>query len=355
MYYRGAMTARSPRAVVAGAGGFIGTAVIAALEADGYQVVRVGRTGTVRWDDRGALEAAVEGAALVVNLAGKSVNCRYTDANRDEILRSRLETTRVLSRAIMRADEPPRLWLNASTATIYRHAMVTPHTEAGGEPGTGFSVDVARAWEEAFFDGDLPSTRRVALRMAIVLGDGPATRLLFTLARTGLGGAQHDGWSPRHRRYRGIGSDPTGDTQPWHRTRGRQRFSWIHIDDVVGAIRFVRDRDDLSGPVNLASPNPADNRTLMRLIRRQVGMPLGVPSARWMLEPAMWALRTEPELVLKSRWVLPGRLLDAGYRFRHPHLEAALADIAASSSRGRGLFGLRRRRGPGRTTRSDRP
>lgn len=316
-----------PRAVVAGAGGFIGEALVAALTDDGYDVVTVGRTAAVRWDDPAALAAAVDGPDLLVNLAGKSVDCRYTDRNRDEILRSRVETTRALHAAVAAASAPPRLWLNASTATIYRHAMDRPNTESGGELGQGFSVDVARSWERAFFAGELPRTRRVALRLAIVVGDGPASRMLLTLARTGLGGPQHDGWVPPHRRYRGIGDEPTGDRPPWYRTRGRQRFSWVHIEDVLRAVRFLIERDDISGPVNVAVPEASDNRTLMRTLRGVVGMPVGLPSLRWMLEIAMWVLRTEPELILKSRWVFPERLVDAGFRFAHTDLRAAFAEV----------------------------
>ena len=224
------------------------------------------------------------------------------------------------------------MWFNASTATIYRHAMDRPNTETAGELGEGFSVDVARNWEREFFEGDLPHTRRVALRMAIVLGDGPATNTLLTLARIGLGGPQIDGWWFPHRRYRGIGPTPTGNGRsPWHRTKGRQKFSWVHIDDVVGAIRFLRDRDDIAGPVNIASPHPADNRTLMRTLRAAVGMRIGLPAWRWMLEPAMWLLRTEPELILKSRWVVPETLAAAGYRFEHPDLQEAVATTVAST------------------------
>lgn len=314
-------------AVVAGATGFVGTALTRALADDGYEVLELGRRGPITWDDTDAIDRAVDGAALLVNLAGKSVNCRYTNANRDEILRSRVDTTRRLREAVARAARPPRVWMNASTATIYRHAMDRPNTETTGDLGQGFSVDVARNWEREFFAGELPGTRRVALRMAIVLGDGPATNLLFRLARVGLGGPQIDGWWFPHRRYRGIGPDATGGTSPWHRTRGRQKFSWVHLDDVIAAIRFLRDRDDISGPVNLAVPNPADNRTLMRSLRRSVGMPVGLPAWRWMLEPAMWALRTEPELVLKSRWVLPERLTDHGFRFAFADLDAAIDDV----------------------------
>lgn len=332
------------RAVVAGASGFVGMALVAALREEGYTVARIGRGthpvsaetggdaapghalhGNAAWGDAERIRRTVDGAELVVNLAGKSVNCRYTDANRDEILRSRVETTRQLRHAIAEADAPPALWLNASTATIYRYALDRPQDEIDGELGTGFSSDVARAWEEEFFTGDLPATRRAALRMAIVLGDGPATHLLATLARVGLGGAQHDGWWFPHRRYRGIGAHPAADGRaPSHRSRGRQRFSFIHIDDVTRAVRFIRDTPELDGPINLSTPRASDNRTLMAALRRVVGAPFGLPAARFMLEPAMWALRTEPELVLKSRWAVPTRLTQAGFTFAHPELEPAL-------------------------------
>ncbi|WP_341998082.1 DUF1731 domain-containing protein [Microbacterium sp. LWH7-1.2] len=324
------MTGAHQVAVVAGASGFVGGAVVRAFSQDGYDVRTIGRSGAdATWDDGRTIRSLVDGAAVLVNLAGKSVNCRYTDANRDEILRSRVETTKTLREAVTDAATPPRVWLNASTATIYRYAMDRAQTEIGGELGEGFSVDVARNWEDEFFAGDLPETRRVALRMAIVVGDGPATRTLLRLARLGLGGTQYDGWWWAHRRYRGIGAHPTGIGRPsWHRSGGRQRFSWIHLDDVVGAVRFVRDRPEIAGPVNLAAPEASDNRTLMATLRRVVGQPIGLPAYRFMLEPAMAVLRTEPELVLKSRWVAPGMLLSAGYEFAHRDLGSALRTVA---------------------------
>lgn len=321
------------RAVVAGWNGFIGRRLVDDLAARGYDVARVGRNGPDgRWGDPTTLAGLVDGAALVVNLAGKSVGCRYTERNRDEILRSRVATTRQLREAITAAEEPPQLWLNASTATIYRYALDRPQTESEGELGTGFSVDVARSWERELFAGDLPGTRRVALRMAIVLG-GPASDMLARIARLGVGGAQYDGWWFQHRRYRGIGDEPTGGPVPIHHSHGRQKFSWIHIDDVLAAIRFLEQRDDLDGPVNLSSPNPSDNRTLMTQLRRTVGMPIGLPAPRWLLEPALWALRNESELVLKSRWVLPDRLTSAGFEFRWPQLGPALDDTVVSRPR----------------------
>jgi len=317
-----------PIAVIAGASGFVGRAIADACRADGYEVRTVGRSAGIGWTDADALLATVDGADAVLNFAGRSVNCRYTDRNRLEILESRVRTTRALRTAIAAAAHPPRVWINASTATIYRDAMDHAQTESAGDIGSGFSVDVAAAWERELFEGSLPATRRAALRMAIVLGDGPATRVLLALARAGLGGTQHDGWCPPHRRYRGIGDHPTGPQRArWHRTHGRQRFSWIHVDDAVRAIGFIRDDESLAGPINLASPHPSDNRTLMRTLRHAVGTPIGVPSTRLMLEAGMWVARTEPELVLKSRWVLPEKLLDAGFVFAHPDLASAVADV----------------------------
>ncbi|WP_163543919.1 epimerase [Occultella kanbiaonis] len=318
-----------PRAVVAGGSGFIGTALIADLRRRGYDVDRIGRSGPdARWGDRAEIDALVDGADLLVNLAGKSVGCRYHDRNRNEIYRSRIETTLALHRAVGRAAQPPRLWLNASTGTIYRHAMDRPQTEAAGELGGGFSVDVARNWERVFGHGDLPRTRRVALRMAIVLGDDGALPMLRTAARFGLGGPEYDGWWLPHRRYRGIGPHPTTSKGVDHHTGGRQRFSWIHIDDVLAAVEFIDTHANLEGPVNLAVPEASDNTTLMAGLRRAVGARVGLPAPRWLLEIGMLVLRQESELVLKGRWVAPEKLLAAGFEFRHTDLEAALRDLA---------------------------
>ncbi|BDI22620.1 epimerase [Herbiconiux sp. L3-i23] len=318
------------RIVLAGASGFIGTAVAEAFRAEGDEVLLVGRSGPdVAWGDADSLVRAVDGADLVVNFAGKSVDCRYNEANRREILRSRVETTTELATAIARAENPPPLWINSSTATIYRHADDRPMTETTGELGEGFSVGIARAWEEAFFTPPLPVTRRVSLRMAIVLGDGSALVPLLRLARSGLGGAQLDGrWPATAERLR-------AGTYHRFRTRwGRQRFSWVHIDDVVGAIRFVRDDPRISGPVNVVSPNPSDNRTMMATLRRVLGVPFGIPLPRFVLELGSMLIRTETELVLKSRWVLPETLTEAGYRFEHPDLEDAFRDIVTGRHSG---------------------
>jgi uncharacterized protein len=312
------------RVVIAGASGFIGRYLQDAFRAEGYEVVTVGRTGDAVWGNTMRITELVDGAAMVVNMAGKSVNCRYDDENRAEIIRSRVDTTLELAEAIRSAEHPPPLWVNSSTATIYRHAEDHPQTESSGELGTGFSVSVAKAWESAFFRGELPGTRRVALRMAIVLGDGSALLPLMRLAQAGLGGPQYDGpwFSTRSRRTNGTFHENRA-------TKGRQRFSWVHIEDVLGIVRFLRDHDEIDGVVNVASPNPSDNRTVMATLRDAVGVRFGLPTWRWMLEVGSFAIRTETELVLKSRWVVPERLLAAGYEFRYPQLRGALAAIVA--------------------------
>ena len=321
--------AESKIAVIAGASGFIGGELSRALQSDGYQIRTIGRANAdAVWGDTAALGKVIDGSQILINLAGRIVNCRYNDANRNEIFSSRIDTTRELRESVQSCVNPPALWLNSSTATIYRYALDRPQTEAAGELGSGFSVDVAKNWENEFFAEDLPKTRRVALRMAIVLGEGPAKKLLFTAARLGLGGPNFDGWSLPHQRYRGIGPTPSGNGhKPGERTRGEQRFSWIHIDDVIGAVRFIRDNPEISGPVNLSAPGVTNNRELMALVRNRVRMPIGLPSYRWMLEIGMWLLRTESELVLKSRWVVPERLLESGYVFQHTDIAGALAAV----------------------------
>ena len=324
--------AQAPIAVVAGASGFIGGELLKALSTLGYTTRTVGRSpasADATWDRPDLIAELIDGTHLLVNLAGRSVGCRYTDANRQVIWDSRVDTTRALNAAVAAASAPPRLWINSSTATIYRHAMDRPQTEDDGDIGEGFSVDIAKAWEKEFFAGSLPATRRVALRMAIVLGDGAALNMLATAARFGAGGAQHEGrWFP-HRRYRGIGPEASGPTiwlghPPTH---GRQRFSWVHIEDVLRAIRFIDDHEGLSGPINVSNPQVSDNRSLMKALRKAVRMPVGISAPRWLLETGMIVLRQESELVLKSRWVLPARLEAAGFDFKWTDIEAATKQL----------------------------
>lgn len=297
------------RVVIAGASGFIGRYLVERFRADGDEISSIGRASTEAgtdavWGDDEGIARLVDGSDLLLNLAGRSVNCRYTERNRAEIFASRLETTAALGRAVLAADAPPRVWMNSSTATIYRHAEDRPMDEVDGELGSGFSVEVARAWERTFAEHARDGVRQVALRTAIVLGPGSVMTPFTGLARVGVGGAQLGG----------------------HDGAGSQMFSWIHREDVYRAIRFLRE-SRLDGAVNLSSPNPVQNRELMGTIRRVLGVRVGLPLWPWMLELGAALLRTETELVLKSRWVLPARLQDAGFEFAWPHLGPAVREI----------------------------
>lgn len=295
-------------AVVAGASGYVGRHLTRTLAADGIRVRTIGRgpEAAARWGDDRGLTAVLDGADLLVNLAGRSVSCRYGKRNADAILSSRTETTAALGRALARADDPPALWVNASTGTIYRDARDRPQDEATGELGSGFSVAVARAWEHELFAAPVP-VRKVALRMAIVLGSGGgALNPFINLARLGLGG-------------------PMGD--------GEQVFSWVHVDDVTRAILHLH-ASPVAGPVNVATPDPVTNAELMATVRATLGRPYGLPLPAGVLEFGARVIRTETELVLKSRWVRPGVLLDSGFAFAHPTLPEALAAIATQTPRG---------------------
>ncbi|MFC8039559.1 TIGR01777 family oxidoreductase [Paenarthrobacter sp. NPDC057355] len=292
--------------VIAGASGFIGSYFARRFHEDGWQVRTVGRAATAdaQWDDDGAITKTLDGAELLVNLAGRSVNCRYNERHKREILESRVQTTRALGRAVAGCAEPPRTWINSSTGTIYRHAEDHAQSEISGELGSGFSVEVARAWEDELAAAVVPSTRKVALRIAIVLGAGGVMGPLRNLARLGLGG---------------------------HMGRGTQKFSWIHVEDLFRTVLFIHGRPGLTGPVNAASPYPVDNRELMGLVRQSLGVPFGIPTPAWLLEAGAVLIRTETELVLKSRWVEPRKLVDAGFKFEYPSLAGALNKIACAT------------------------
>ena len=317
--------------MIARASGFIGRYLTRSLDVEGANVSLIGRQSgrsglaDATWGDTAGIADPLDGADLLINLAGKSVNCRYTEQNSAEIVRSRVETTRERSRALRDCENPPSLWINSSTATIYRHAEDRPMADDDGELGEGFSVGVARSWEEALFDGDLPGVRRVALRMAIVLGDGSALTPLIRLAGVGLGGPPLDG------RWFSTASRLSAGALHRFRVRdGRQLFSGINIADVVRIIRFLRVHDELDGVINASSPNPCDDVTVMRTLRDVLGVPIGLPAPRWLLEIGSMVIQTETELVLESRWVVPERLLDAGYDFAYPDLAPALRGIIAT-------------------------
>ncbi|AIY03382.1 NAD-dependent epimerase/dehydratase [Arthrobacter sp. PAMC 25486] len=288
--------------VIAGASGFIGTHFRRQFDAAGWQIRTVGRSGDAIWGDTAAITEVLEGADLLINLAGKSVSCRYTTANKAEIMRSRTETTAELGRAVAACATPPRDWFNSSTGTIYRDARDRPQDEHDGELGSGFSVEVAQGWEETLAAAATPETRRIPLRISIAMGPGGGVMKPFnTLARLGLGGRMGD---------------------------GAQKYSWVHVDDLFRAVLFLHEHPDITGPINIAAPEVVTNAGLMAAVRRVYRAPVGLPTPVWLLTLGAVLIRTETELVLKSRWVRAGKLEDAGFVWHHPGLEEALADIA---------------------------
>jgi uncharacterized protein (TIGR01777 family) len=305
--------------VIPGGSGQVGTMLARHFAADEHEVVVLSRRPRAAawrmatWDAESAesCQREIDGADVVINLAGRSVNCRYGARNRREILESRIRSTRAVGEAIRRAATPPKVWLQASTATIYAHRFDADNDEASGilggaEPAAPdtwrFSIDVAKAWEQAAREADVPHTRRVLMRSAMTMSPdrGGVFDTLLRLVRFGLGGASGD---------------------------GRQFVSWIHEDDFVRAIEWLIDDERLEDVVNLASPHPLPNVEFMRLLRTAWGGSIGLPATHWMLEVGAFILRTESELVLKSRRVVPGRLIQAGFCFNYPYWEAAAKEL----------------------------
>ena len=298
------------RVVIPGGSGQVGTVLARAFHAAGHHVVILSRRPTaapwrvVEWDAQGAgsWTSELEGADAVINLAGRSVNCRYTASNRQAILSSRVESTRAIGVAIARARQPPTAWLQMSTATIYSHRFDAPNDECTGVLGGTerdapdswrFSIEVANAWEAAAAEIPTPQTRKVLLRSAMVMSPdrGGIFDTLLQLVRLGLGGR--------------AGS-------------GRQYISWIHDTDFVRAIFWLLGHERMVGAVNLAAPGPVPNAEFMRALRHASGMPIGLPATEWMVAIGAMAMRTETELVLKSRRVVPGRLQAEGFAFDCP-------------------------------------
>lgn len=320
--------------VIPGGTGQVGTVLKRALGDAGHEVVilarRPEREGEIPWDGRtlGPWTKAVDGSDVVINLAGRSVSCRYTEANLREMMDSRVDSTRVVGAAIAGAARPPRTWLQMSTATVYAHRFDAPNDEATGiiggtEPDVpdywAYSVEIAKAWEQAQQQAETPATRKVALRSAMVMSPDPGGvfSVLLGMARLGLGG-------------------PVAG--------GGQYVSWIHDHDFVRAVEFLVDREDIAGPVNLAAPHPLPQRAFMRTLRSTWGVPVGLPATRWMAEVGAFALRSDTELLLKSRCVVPGRLARAGFDFRYPEWPQAADELVRRVREGRAV----RRSRPGR-------
>lgn len=295
--------------VITAANGFIGRSLVAYFK-DRYEVVALvrrlpaDRNGISYrlWDGKNPGEWTIdlEGAFAVINLAGRSVNCRYNARNRSEIYASRLDSTALIGRVIAMCADKPEVWINASSATIYQHSLV-PMTEKEGIIGEGFSVDVCRRWEKQFTGYSQDGVRQVLLRTAIVLGKNGGVMKPFTnLVKAGLGGRM---------------------------ASGDQVFSWIHEEDLCRAVDFLLESEACSGAFNLSAPFPVTNARFMKALRKKRKAPFGIPSPAWLLKIGAWLIGTETELIFKSRYVIPQRLTEAGFRFRYNTIDACLEDL----------------------------
>lgn len=305
--------------VIPGGTGQVGTVLARAFHADGHEVVVLGRHPktepwrTALWDGESLGEWAeeIDGADVIVNLAGRSVNCRYHEENRRQMMDSRVNSTRVVGEAIAKASSPPRVWLQASTATIYAHRFDAPNDDVTGiiggrEPDApdtwNFSIDVATSWERVTNEAVTPQTRKVLMRSAMIMSPdrGGIFDTLMQLVRIGLGGTAAD---------------------------GRQYISWIHDADFIRSVYWLIEHEELSGPVNLASPSPLPNREFMYELRRAARAPIGLSATRWMLEIGAFLMRSETELILKSRRVVPKLLTDSGFHFEFSEWKDASDDL----------------------------
>ena len=290
--------------VIAGGTGFIGSYIARRFRDLGYHVLIVSRGATnVSWDKNSLIEA-IDGALLVINLSGKTINCRYTDENKKEIIASRVQSTQLIGQAIRSCKTPPGLWINASATGIYPETYSKAVDETEARLGVGFLVDVVQRWEEAFFEFQLAETRQIALRTSVVLGyDGGALKPLALLAKLGLGGRQ--------------GS-------------GKQMFSWVHIGDYFRILLFLLENASLNGVVNCTSPTPVSNNELMFTIRKTLHRSFGLPAPAFAVEFGSKMIGTESSLILSGSNVVPKRLLEAGFHFFFPTIDIAMIDLLRS-------------------------
>jgi uncharacterized protein (TIGR01777 family) len=297
--------------VLAGGNGYLGTVLAKYYKDFADEVIILARKQapaidnirTVVWDGKteNGWTVQLTHADMLINLCGKNVNCRYTKKNKAEIIASRVIPTKLLGDVIHKMADPPKLWINITSATIYRHAEDHPQDEATGEIGQGFSIDVCKAWENTFFKCETPQTRKIALRLGIALGRGGSVfPRLLNLVKMGMGGKQGN---------------------------GQQYLAWVHEHDVARSTQFLLDHPEMEGIYNCTAPYGEKNADFMRHIRKAYGIAIGLPAPKWLLEIGALVIGTETELILKSRWVKPQRLLDAGFTFKYEKAEDAIHDI----------------------------
>ncbi len=298
--------------VLAGGTGFLGKELVHFFGTDENEIFILTRgkshkkegVNYINWDGTtiGNWTACLEGAHVLINMTGKSVDCRYTEENKKEITRSRVDSTRVLQEAISQLKVKPNVWMNASTATIYRYSLDKLMTEDDGEYGDDFSMRVAKDWENAFFESELKDVRKVALRTSLVVGkSGGVYPVLRRLARFGLAGRMGD---------------------------GKQKFAWIHIDDILGIVDFVIKNEQVKGPVNCTAPTSPSNAEFMKALRKSLRIPFGIPQPKFLLDLGARIIGTESELILKSRYAYPQRLIENGYQFKFENCQDALNDLS---------------------------
>ena len=292
--------------IIAGGTGFLGQVIEAYISTQGYSIKILTRKplkeNHIYWDGKtmGTWVKDLENSEALINLAGKSVDCRYTIKNKQLIYESRIDSTAILGKAIQSCQNPPKVWLNSSTATIYEFSLDKQMCEDEGVIGDDFSMNIAKSWEGAFNEVELKQTRKVILRTSIVLGKkGGAFVPLKRLAKLGLGGKQG---------------------------KGNQMVSWIHELDFARAIQFLIEKPH-SGIFNIVSPNPIDNKSFMKILRKSIGIPFGIRQPKWLLEIGARLINTETELILKSRNVIPKKLKALNFSFRYQHLNEAFTQL----------------------------
>ena len=297
--------------ILAGGTGFLGQAIVNRFSKKGTAIIVFSRGENriennvkyVHWDGKtpGEWTKELEGADVLINLTGKSVDCRYNEKNKAEIISSRVDATKILGEVINKTNNPPKVWLNSASATIYRNAEDRAMDEFDGEIGKGFSVEVCQIWEKTFNEISNPKTRKIAMRISMVMGKGGGVLpVMSKLVKAGLGGKMGN---------------------------GKQFISWIHEEDFLNAMEHLINNEQASGAYNFAAPQPITNKEFMSLMRKQLNVKIGLPASKWMLEIGAFFIKTETELILKSRRVVSKRLANEGFVFKYPSVEAAFKNL----------------------------